>query len=199
VTFAERFWEKVQKVDGDACWEWTGAKYANGYGEFSVRRSVAKPAHRVAWALTHGSIPDGFWVLHRCDNRKCVRPDHLFLGTAQDNSDDMWAKNRQPLRRQSHCRMGHPLNGDNVYTYQARGRVKRKCRICWDAWKRAKREERIAERAAKPDVCRAGHPWTLETTYRYRGYRLCRVCRRQRFLESVARRRKVSPSETPSL
>lgn len=89
-----RFWAKVQKTDG--CWLWMGKRTAAGYGK-NVRMGGRQFfAHRLAWVLTHGSIPDGMWVLHRCDNPPCVRPDHLFLGDSQDNVDDMRAKGRGP-------------------------------------------------------------------------------------------------------
>ena len=93
-----RFWSKV-RVDPDdtQCWEWQGAyKRPNGYGNFKVgKRNV--PAHRLAWELFHGH-PGDLFVLHRCDNRKCCNPKHLFLGTHQDNMDDMVAKGRSSRR-----------------------------------------------------------------------------------------------------
>jgi hypothetical protein len=93
---AERFWSLVDRTG--ACWTWLG-KRVNGYGQFrrnSPRRM--EMAHRVAWELTNGSVPKGLWVLHRCDNRLCCHPDHLFVGTAQDNSDDMINKGRSKRR-----------------------------------------------------------------------------------------------------
>lgn len=92
-----RFWKHVKKVD-DGCWEWTAA-VVRGYGKiggFSKvdDRKVQLHAHRVSWELAFGTIPDGLLVLHRCDNTKCVRPDHLFLGTHKDNVEDMHRKGR---------------------------------------------------------------------------------------------------------
>lgn len=87
-----RFWNHVLKTA--KCWWWTGALDGQGYGR--VRRDkVLHPAHRLAWIDANGPIPDGLYVCHRCDNRKCVRPDHLFLGTAKDNTQDMIAKGRR--------------------------------------------------------------------------------------------------------
>lgn len=89
---AERFWAKVDK--SGECWIWTGGIFPDrGYGAFSIH-SKNRPAHRIAWELTYGPIPDGLYACHHCDNRICVRPDHLFLGTATDNNRDMIAKGR---------------------------------------------------------------------------------------------------------
>lgn len=92
----ERFWERVQKTIG--CWVWTGAKYSSGYGRFFLvrgRNHVTVCAHRYSWFITYGDDPGELHVCHECDNPPCVRPDHLFLGTDQDNSDDMVNKSRQ--------------------------------------------------------------------------------------------------------
>lgn len=88
----ERFWAKVDRTG--ECWVWTGARNQNGYGTFRFARSM-RLAHRVAFLLTRGVIPDGLWVLHHCDNPPCVNPAHLYLGTVQDNVRDMVARGRQ--------------------------------------------------------------------------------------------------------
>lgn len=84
---------------GDGCHLWTGPtfKHRGGYGSFTHRPSgrVMQRAHRAAWELFCEPIPAGMSVLHRCDNRLCVRLDHLFLGTQRDNMQDMARKGRQ--------------------------------------------------------------------------------------------------------
>lgn len=95
----ERFVAKVVRVEkADACWEFTGSIGRDGYGQFRSNRggSGMEKAHRYAWFLENGDIPEGLFVLHRCDNRKCVRPSHLWLGTLSDNMKDMVAKGRNP-------------------------------------------------------------------------------------------------------
>jgi hypothetical protein len=93
-TIVARFWSYVRR--GAGCWEWQ-ASLQSGYGQIRVGRNSRTPmmrAHRLSWELHHGPVPDGLCVLHRCDNRKCVRPEHLFLGTKSDNTRDMVAKGR---------------------------------------------------------------------------------------------------------
>lgn len=88
------FWAKVDKSAGaDACWIWTACRDHKGYGQLRIH-SKSILAHRYAYILEHGEIPDGMFVCHHCDNPSCVNPTHLFLGTNTDNVHDMMAKGR---------------------------------------------------------------------------------------------------------
>lgn len=98
----KRFWSKVHIRLPDDCWEWQ-ANLGKGYGMFWFGK-IAIVAHRVSWTMLRGPIPDNMLVLHKCDNRKCVNPNHLFIGTQSDNVCDMLQKDRG-----GDCRNGKTL------------------------------------------------------------------------------------------
>jgi predicted DNA-binding protein YlxM (UPF0122 family) len=99
---ASRFWSKVNMTSDDSCWTWKASTRRRGYGGFALDGKT-RAAHRVSWMLANGAIPDGMLVCHRCDNPSCVRPNHLFLGSQQENVDDMIGKGRD-ARGQRHAR-----------------------------------------------------------------------------------------------
>lgn len=92
-TAIARFSKKYRTAEG-GCWLWTGCKHSTGYGRFGLSTGNIEYAHRAAWLLFRGPITEGLFVLHRCDVRLCVNPEHLFLGTQLDNMRDASAKGR---------------------------------------------------------------------------------------------------------
>lgn len=123
----ERFWKKVNKTPD--CWEWIRCLSSYGYGKFALN-GESITAHRVAFYLEHGRFPEKF-LLHKCDNRRCVRPSHLWEGTQADNMHDAIAKGRHNSAinaRKTHCRHGHPFLGENLYVYKNGRRVCKTCR-----------------------------------------------------------------------
>lgn len=88
------FWNKVEKLRDDQCWKWKAYKNRKGYGRIGISAGRCVNAHRVSWVIHNGAIPQGLFVCHRCDNPECTNPNHLFLGTRQDNINDMVIKKR---------------------------------------------------------------------------------------------------------
>jgi hypothetical protein len=112
-----RFDDKWTPVPDAGCWLWMGASTNGGYGRFAVD-GVPRLAHRVAWGMTYGEIPDGLMVCHKCDTPSCVNPGHLFLGTRSDNMRDMAAKGRgADARGERNCKA--KLTPDDVRRIRA--------------------------------------------------------------------------------
>jgi hypothetical protein len=114
----KRFWDKVRMGLPDECWEWRASTNSYGYGKFGIVGRVLG-AHRIAWELSHGPVPEGQCVLHRCDNPPCCNPAHLFLGTQADNMRDCKAKGRNPHgeRHGSHLHPERRARGERSGAY----------------------------------------------------------------------------------
>lgn len=110
----ERFRSRVAAGGPDECWEWTAGRIPAGYGAiWDGRINNNRLTHRLAWELANGqSVPEGMYVCHRCDNPPCCNPDHLFIGTHQDNDADRVAKGRT-------AKPGAKLSADQVETIRA--------------------------------------------------------------------------------
>lgn len=137
----ERFMAKVSPEPNTGCWLWTAASTGHGYGLISLSFSKNDLAHRTSWRLFHGPIPDGLWVLHKCDVPSCVNPAHLFLGTQTDNMIDASEKKRINVQKRDSCLHGHAYVGRNLaVTISSRnGRPFRRCRECYRLYSIAKR------------------------------------------------------------
>jgi hypothetical protein len=114
-------WERYIKK-GDGCWGWRGSKDTRGYGMFKVEENRNMKAHRYSYEFYRGPIPEGMFVCHSCDNRLCTNPDHLFLGSARDNSKDMVDKERS-ARGEKHSQ--RKLTEEQVRAIRADPRVQR--------------------------------------------------------------------------
>jgi len=158
MTLEERFWSKVNKdgptirEDIGPCWVWVSEKLPepNGYGvfrTFNAGRTVRHRAHRVSWAMTHGSITSDVWILHRCDNRLCVNPAHLMPGDNAANVADKVAKGRQSRAggqgHFTHCKNGHPYTEGNIRTSH---KGYRQCLRCLRATRAEQDRKAVAKR-----------------------------------------------------
>jgi HNH endonuclease len=136
----QRLLERSRPVES-GCREWIGYILPTGYGQIYVAPDICR-AHRVMYAIVHGPIPEGAVVMHSCDNRKCVEPSHLSLGTIYLNGQDAKAKGRCKYQKVTHCKNGHEFNAENTRINPIDGRraCKRCQRICirkkagWPEW-----------------------------------------------------------------
>ena len=142
MTLEERFWAKVEITV--FCWNWTGAKSDQGYGNIEVRRRVPEGVHRISYRWAKGDIPDGMEIDHLCRNRACVNPVHLEAVTRRVNQlrGDAFAAREARL---THCPKGHPYSIENTYRYPSGSR---RCRRCNREQKKTRYHKNVLERGA---------------------------------------------------
>ena len=127
----ERFWEKVEVNEKTACWNWLGSLFSSGYGQFKLTHTKNVRAHKFAYEVNRGKVPEGLTLDHLCRNRKCVNPNHLEPVTQKENL--MRGNSIQAMNsKKTHCNKGHSLSGDNLYIHNN----KRYCKICTNETKR---------------------------------------------------------------
>lgn len=146
-SLAERLNDRSMPVPWSGCQIWLGAIQVKGYGFLSVN-SYPMLAHRASYSVHKGAIPDGMMVLHRCDVRLCINPDHLFLGTAMDNTKDMVQKGRDSGSKLKACKNGHAFIDGSFYLMPTNTGSRRVCKTCLRArvkkWRTKKRELMVA-------------------------------------------------------
>lgn len=110
-----RFWKNVSKRSENECWNWKLSIASMGYGQVRMRGKTLH-CHRVAWMLANGPIDEGMFILHKCDNKSCCNPNHLFQGTQRDNVEDMINKNRHSHgEKHSEVMKNTASKGENHY------------------------------------------------------------------------------------
>jgi hypothetical protein len=136
------FWRRLRFVGNGNCREWDGPRDRDGYG-IAPWTEFPRKAHRLAWFLAVGPIPEGLVVAHYCDNPACCEPSHLWVGTQADNLDDMRRKRRDKMPvqvRGATCRRGHPYTPENTIERKPpyHGRECRECKRIRNAARFAK-------------------------------------------------------------
>lgn len=213
-TEVHRFWSKVLipvddrgEPDREACWSWTCSRNSYDYGSFSVKDGPVpgkrrnKQAHRVAYELTIGPIPDGLTLDHLCRNRPCVNPYHMEPVTHAVNI--LRGQGAAALNAEkTHCKRGHPFSGDNLHIAPDGSRCCRECsrekqrrqtrargKVRWTPETKAE----VAERRTSPEIrgsitaCPQGHALEGDNLYVTKaGYRVCVTCRRESLRRNYA-------------
>jgi hypothetical protein len=190
-TLVERFWSKVGPGLGPVeCWLWTAGTNAKGYGTIGRGGAGGRAAlaHRIAWELVRGPMPDGLELDHLCRVRRCVNPAHLEAVTHAENVARGDAG--QVQARKTHCPAGHPYGGGNLYVNPDGRRLCRACRYA----QAAARRRALAVPPVVRSHCAQGHVYDEENTYwRLRSgrpaVRVCRICRRRHDAARHARRK----------
>ena len=124
----DAFEAKYTPEPNSGCWLWNASFCRDGYGNFYDGKRVIG-AHRYAWTVYCGAIPDGLHILHKCDTPACVNPAHLSLGTHRENMHDSLVKGRNFFATKTHCKHGHAFTPDNITNVKLEHK-RRRCKAC---------------------------------------------------------------------
>lgn len=167
------------------CWNWTKSIGNNGYGRISINNK-RQLAHRLSFKLHNGYLPNEMHVCHSCDNRKCINPKHLWLGTDKDNLRDMVKKgrNKNQNSKKIFCKNGHKLSGENLKIIK-RESEHRTCIICEKDYGKKRYLKKIGKDSLLHKThCKNGHEWNDENIYiRPNGEKNCKICRKNNKLK----------------
>lgn len=169
-------------VTSTGCWEWTGSINPSGYGMLTITKISHKPirAHRFAYEMAVGKIPEGYQIHHKCNNRKCCNPNHLVTVTPKEHIALTPDCVSYKCKAKTHCKSGHELSPDNLYITN---KGKRVCKQCVSKWGRERYVAQGGGTGWKTKThCPKGHPYkgdNLQFWIRKDGYKvkLCRACR----------------------
>lgn len=165
-------------------------------------RKVFYLAHRVSYYVSKGEIPDGLCIMHSCDNKACVNPEHLSVGTNRENMQDMIRKGKAGFQKKTHCKYGHPLI--EMKFEPSTGMRYRFCRTCRKEREARRREVDRRKNPKNPDArkiarrmrpllthCRRGHEFTPENIHLRKsdGIRICLACNRARSVKYKPKRK----------
>lgn len=147
VDWRMRFWYYVTPNDENGCWEWNAALNARGYGTL-IKERKAVGAHRLGYEFFHGDIPAGLYVCHKCDNPRCVNPDHLYAGTPADNVRDRDERNRFVCNKTQRIRAtGKCMSGRHDWVPENIRRTKQGRNLCLACNREIKRKHHLIEYA----------------------------------------------------